>query len=54
MSNPNPQWVGKVLEMTVAPEAPNIESFQNGINTCMMHKPEAACEGALMNLLDEW
>jgi len=51
-SNPNPQWVGKALQMTVAPEAPFIESFQNGMNACMMHKPEAACEGTLMNLLD--
>ncbi len=51
-SNPNPQWVGKALQMTVAPEAPFIESFQNGMNACMMHKPEATCEGTLMNLLD--
>jgi len=52
VSNPNPQWVGKALQMNLAPGAPFIESFQNGMNACMMHKPEAACEGTLMNLLD--
>lgn len=50
-AQPPETMVGRVLEMTVAPEAPFIESFQNGMNTCMMHKPEGACEGALMNLL---
>jgi hypothetical protein len=50
-SNPNPQWVGKALQMTVAPDAPFIESFKNGMQACMMRKAVAACDGALMSLL---
>jgi len=50
-SNPNPQWVGKALQMTVAPEAPFIESFKNGMQACMMRKTGAECEGTLMDML---
>jgi len=50
-SNPNPQWVGKAVQMTVVPEPPFIESFKEGIQACMMRKPGASCDGSLMNML---
>lgn len=51
VSNPNPQWVGKALQMTLAQDAPFIESFQSGMQACMSGQAEAACDGALMDLL---
>ncbi len=51
VSNPNPQWVGKALQMTLAPDAPFIESFQSGMQACMSGQARAACDGALMDLL---
>ena len=50
-SNPNPQWVGKALQMNLAPGAPFIESFQSGMQACMSRKAEATCDGALMSLI---
>ena len=50
-SNPNPQWVGKALQMTAAQGAPFIESFQSGMQACMSRKAEATCDGALMSLI---
>ena len=37
--------------MTLAPEAPFIESFQNGMKACMSGQAETACDGALMSLI---